>query len=302
MNDGTTEQLGGGLTSLADPTGMFAGGPTDVAMGADGDLYTIVGLGADPAERDAVGGPAAGLGHLYKLADDGTWTDVADVSAYEGTANPDGAQIDSNPYGIAVDGDTVLVADAGGNDLLAVAADGTVSTVAVFPVEMVPAPPDAGLPEGSLMPMDAVPTSVKVGPDGAWYVSQLTGYPFPVGGAKIWRLDDMNGDGDAMDDGEMSVYAEGLTAVVGISFDSNGNLYAVEIAKHGLGAAESAPPDDTEAVTGAVIKIAPDGTQTEVASDGLILPGGVTVGDDGSLYVSNFSVFPEMGQIVHIMP
>jgi sugar lactone lactonase YvrE len=100
----------------------------------------------------------------------------------------------------------------------------------------------------------------------------------------------------------MSVYAEGLTAVVGITFDADGNLYAVEIAKNGLGGAESAPPDDVDAVTGAVIKIAADGTQTEVASDGLILPGGVAVGADGSLYVTNFSIFPEMGQIVHIMP
>ena len=33
--------------------------------------------------------------------------------------------------------------------------------------------------------MQAVPTSVEKGRDGWYYVSQLTGFPFPVGGASI---------------------------------------------------------------------------------------------------------------------
>ena len=36
--------------------------------------------------------------------------------------------------------------------------------------------------------MDAVPTSVTRGPDGALYVGQLTGFPFPVGGANVYRI------------------------------------------------------------------------------------------------------------------
>jgi hypothetical protein len=36
--------------------------------------------------------------------------------------------------------------------------------------------------------MQAVPTSVAVAPDGAYYVGQLTGFPFPVGGARVFRV------------------------------------------------------------------------------------------------------------------
>ena len=58
-------------------------------------------------------------------------------------------------------------------------------TLAVFPNTLVPAP---GPPPQAMMPMQAVPTSVVRGPDGAYYVSQLTGFPFPAGGSSIWRV------------------------------------------------------------------------------------------------------------------
>ena len=60
---------------------------------------------------------------------------------------------------------------------------------------MVDAPPFLGLPPGAQMPMQSVPTSIVKGPDGAYYVGELTGFPFQVGAARVWRLDDQNGDG-----------------------------------------------------------------------------------------------------------
>ncbi len=54
--------------------------------------------------------------------------------------------------------------------------------LAVFHARLVDAPPFLGLPPGTKIPMQAVPNSVVQGPDGAWYVGQLTGFPFPVGG------------------------------------------------------------------------------------------------------------------------
>ena len=60
---------------------------------------------------------------------------------------------------------------------------GRISTVAVFPDRLALAPPFLGLPPGTQIPMQAVPTAVAEGPDGALYVSQLTGFPFPVGGS-----------------------------------------------------------------------------------------------------------------------
>ena len=71
--------------------------------------------------------------------------------------------------------------DAGGNSLLKVGKRGKVSTTAIFPNTNVPF-------GGGEFSMDAVPTAAAKGPDGAIYVSQLTGFPFPKGGASIWRV------------------------------------------------------------------------------------------------------------------
>lgn len=55
-------------------------------------------------------------------------------------------------------------------------------------------------------------------------------------------------------------------------------------------------------LTGALIRVYPDGSRETVASTGLVAPGGVAVGPDGALYVTNFSIFPGAGQVVRIMP
>ena len=60
--------------------------------------------------------------------------------------------------------------DAGGNSLLWVSASGRVETLAVFEPGLALAPPLLDLPPGTTLEMEAVPTSVAVGPDGAYYV------------------------------------------------------------------------------------------------------------------------------------
>jgi len=45
---------------------------------------------------------------------------------------------------------------------------------------------------------------------------------------------------------------------------------------------------------------APDGTRSIVPS-GLRSPGGMTIGPDGALYVSNFGIFPGIGEIRRIV-
>jgi hypothetical protein len=106
----------------------------------------------------------------------GGWRPVADITAYEFAANPGGGPLGSNPYGLLAEPGSRVVADAGANALLRVAANGAVSTLAVFPSR----------PQGRST--DAVPTAVAVGPDGAYYVSELTGVPFAAGAANIYRV------------------------------------------------------------------------------------------------------------------
>ena len=262
------------------PAGGFAGGPVDVAVDKQGHLAIVVGLGANPQERAKLGMAGAGFGQLITMDGKGVWRTMTDVSAHEVAANPDGGEIDSNPYAVLADPNGgYVVADAGGNDLLRVDAKGRISMLAVFPDRMVKGP------DGKQTPMQSVPTSIARGPDGAYYVGELTGFPFPKGAARIYRVV----PGQAP-----TVYAKGLNSVIALAFGRDGSLYALQIAKDGLAAAEK------NGFAGSLVRIAPNGTQTMVLSQGLVAPGGLAVGPDGALYVSNYSVFAGQGQVIRI--
>lgn len=282
--DGETEVVASGLPSYL--LGEDGVGVHDVAVNADGEIYAVIGLGADPAERDALGEVAADFGHLIKIEEDGSWTSVADIAGYEGEANPEESAVDSNPYSLIIDGENFIVVDAGGNSLLQVTPEGEISTLAVFPPRMVLAPPFLELPEGTEIPMDAVPTTVAKGPDGAYYVGQLTGFPFPVDGANVWRV--MPGE-------DPEVFADGFTNIGEVAFDGEGNLYVLEIVAGGL---LNADPSNPASAASAVTRIAADGTETTLATAGLIFSTGLTIDTDGSIYATNLTVFPGMGQVV----
>ena len=218
---------------------------------------------------------------------DGAKVVVADLGAYEAAHNPDGKQIDSDPYGLAVNGRGAVMTDAGANDLLAISRTGAISTLAVFPDQMADAPAFLGLPPGTKIPTESVPTAVTRGPDGAWYVGELTGFPFQVGLARIWRV---------VPGHAPTVFATGFTNIIDLQFDKHGRLFVLEMAKFGLLAAE-APGGDP---SGALIRINRNGSRTEVASAGLILPGGVAIDSHDHIYVTINSIFPAIGQVVRI--
>jgi sugar lactone lactonase YvrE len=278
-----------GLPSVANTSGVAAGGVTSVAVGEHGELAGIVGCGCDPRDVGA-GLPAAAVpyvGHVLWLdARHNRFAVGANVSAFELT-NPDsadpGSEFDSNPYALTWGPrGSLVVADAGGNDLLAVNRHGGISLLTVLPARLVDAPPFLGLPPGSKLPMQAVPNSVVRGPDGAYYVGQLTGFPFPVGAAKVYRF---------VPGHAPTVYARGFTNIIGISFDHRGRLVVLEHATNGL-------LDDNS--PGALWVVDRRGGKRLVARDGLVRPGGVAVGRDGRAYVTNFGIFPGQGQVVSV--
>ena len=154
----------------------------------------------------------------------GNTTTLADIAAHEAATNPI-HDPDSNPVSILRQGSTYVMADAGGNTVVRANKQGATSTIAELPDQTATAPPFLGLPPGTKIPAQAVPTSVAVGPDGAYYVSQLTGFPFEKGPAKIYRIGK---------DGSLSVHAQGLTNVTDLAFADDGTLYAVQISNDGL--------------------------------------------------------------------
>lgn len=261
--------------------GHNAAGPHDVAFNESGDLFIIVGLGADPSLRDPAGpfGPdGMDFGQLVSVNSNWTWQNDVDVAQYELDNNPDGSHVDSNPFALLSSVVGHLVIDAGGNDALFVdiLASNAITTAAVFTATMVEDP----FNPGNMIPMEAVPTTVVVGPDNALYGSQLTGFPFPVGAANVYRGIESDG---------VTIYESGFTNVLDIDFDTNGNLYVLEMFTNGL---LSGDP------TGALIKVEPDGTRSTVASTGLVAPTGMTVGPDGAIYISNNGTFPGTGDVL----
>ena len=299
--DGSATVLVDGLASGITDTGEVIG-PSDVTVDGDGTVWFLVGgPAAGSAEfREAIpDGAAEGMGWLYRMGEGGPEA-VADFAAYETDVNPDAdlpgnAEPDSNIHGLAAAPEGALVADAGGNDLLTVGSDGTISTTAVFPVVMEPAPPDPNAEpdpdaEPPMIPMDPVPTSVAVGPDGAYYVGNLTGFPFPPGGASVFRV----AAGE-----EPTVYADGFTNVIDVEFGADGTLYVLEISHAGLasGDPEAGPP-----MGGLWMVPSGGGEPALIASDGLVMPGGLAVADDGTIYVSTCTVCAGAGGVVSVMP
>jgi sugar lactone lactonase YvrE len=130
---------------------------------------------------------------------------------------------------------------------------------------------------------------VTVGPDGAFYVGQLTGFPFPLNGARVYRV--------PADGGDPVVVVSDLTKIIDLAFGPDGSLYVLQIS-----AAGGPPP---QGGTGSLIRVASNGTKTTLVAPGagLVAPGGIVVSDDGSIYVTNFSVQPGgVGTVVKITP
>ena len=294
---GNVARVASGLPSLAtegDETvgpGEFATGPHDIDLDPLGFAFVTIGFGGDPTTRQTEFGPdGRRFARQILLLPHNNALTVKDLGNFEIANNPTGDEVDSNPYGILARLGRQVMTDAGANDLLQVGLGGKTSVLATFPNRMVDAPPFLGLPPGTQIPMDAVPTTVVVGPGGDYFVGQLTGFPFPVGGANVYRV--------PAGGGTPTVYASGFTNIIDIAFGRDGSLYVLQIAKNGLLSAFG-PPFDW---TGALIKVRRNGTRTELAEGALTAPGGIAIGPDGSLYVTNNSIYPKIGEVLRIRP
>jgi hypothetical protein len=289
-----------GLASFAPADGSSAIGPHGIFVKGHSVLVTNGGptapMRGDPPQvvlRDPTlvsEEPVSALyGTLLKLRRPGSYRQIADIWAFENENNPDATEgnplVDSNPVDVYADNGRYAVADAGGNTILRVSRRGRIRVLALFP--NIPTPNPFGGPD---IAMNAVPTGVVRGPDGAYYVSQLTGFPFPIGGANIFRVDPRTGD--------YSTYASGFTNAMDLAFGRDGTLYVLEI-RH-----ESLLSPSTE---GAIWAVPPGGgtpERVELPAGTLIEPGGIAVGRHGALYVSNHArsaaASPTPGEVLKI--
>jgi hypothetical protein len=291
--DGAQSRVVTGLPSIG--AGDESIGATDVAVADDGTTYVSIGLGGNVSTRAEFGDDGDLLGTVMVAAPgESTATVFADLAAFEAEEDPDADQPgaehvgeggDSNPYGLALVDGTLFAVDAGGNTLLEVAED-DVSLVALFEFGEAPAPPFLGLPPGTMIPVQSVPTSVIEDPDGGLLVSQLTGFPFPTGEANVFSVDD---------EGNVTVAESGFTLVVDVALDGLGNMYVAEFSSRSF---FEGPPSPR------IVQVRPDGTRKTLLNAGDLqgVPLGLAVDADDMLYISLGLAGEGNGRVIRVDP
>jgi hypothetical protein len=180
-------------------------GVTDIAPIGQGNMLALTSTFAPGAH-----------GALYRLSK-GSTRKLADLEQYELQNDPagDGTAEGSDPFDLArLAGGKTLIADAAGNDLLVADETGNIDWVATFPEQ-----------DGE----QSVPTSVVVGPDGAYYVGELTGAPATPGISRVWRVAAGTRHAHCGSSSACSVVATGLTSIIDLTFGPDGKLYVAQL-------------------------------------------------------------------------
>ena len=186
----------------------------------------------------------------------------------------------TNPYDLvpAPEG-AFFVSDSGYNAVLRVTVKGDIVDYALFSDLANPL-----YPEQDIHPtIDVVPTGITYGPDGALYVASFTGFPNPRGAASIYRIEDVNGDGDARDDGEVEIFAEGFSVATDLAFEETGTLLVTEFSENMPSFGGVYDLEHSSAAPGRLVRWV--GGEIEEVVDGLISPTALAI-VDGRVFVS----------------
>ena len=208
---------------------------------------------------------------VVKVNDDGTWSMVANLSAFQQShpvvnPEPDDFEPEGTWYSmINVHGD-LYVLEPNHGELDKVTTSGNISRVV-----------DISASQGHI-----VPTAMTY--HGNIFVGNLHPFPNTGGNSKILKI---------TPSGQLKDWITDLNMVLGVVMDQNARTYVLEMT---VGAPFPTPG------LGRILRIDPGGNRTVIAS-GLNLPTGMTMGPDGKLYVSNWGFSPTAiggGQVLQI--
>lgn len=261
VEDGNKSVVGRGFLSIGAPGGAFAAGLHSVSVGPDGNVFAVTGAGP-PAYFKSLPRPVRRqAGRLFDVSG-ANLSAVANIARFEFRRNTDNVKGDrqSNPYAVLAQADRQIVVDAGANAVLEVR-NGEIGVLAVIP--------KSGRSQ-------AVPTSIAEGPGGDLFVGELIGAPREggKGRARVWRIPSAGGT--------PTVHATGFTTITGVAFGPDGSLFVTEFARNFR----------KNDVRGRVVRVAPDGSRTNLGGGKLFAPTGAAVDASGAVYVSNNSVLP----------
>ena len=249
-------------------TGSFVSGVGDIAFRGHTLYAVLAGAGCSHGVPDI---PNA----VIRVGLNQTWTQVANLSAFQQAnpvahPNPGDFEPDGTWYSLVAVHGALYAVEPNHGELDKITKNGKISRVV-----------DISASLGHVVP------TAMVYHKGDFYVGNLAEFPATQGASKVWEI---------TPDGQISVYAEGFTTVLGLAFDEEGRLYVLETS-----APVTNPGPPVIPGTGRVLRIEKNGTRTTVAS-GLTFPTAMTFGPDDKLYISNFGFgFPAgAGQIVRV--
>lgn len=263
VSNGKSGRIITGLPSISNPAKNFVQGLEDLNL-YRGQLSGVFSLSGTPTTRTGLGPGAADLGQAVVFGPSGRVTPIADIATLETQLY--GPQAQSNPWGIATgefgtlianaDGTPVAGSDFGGNDVLQLN-HGKLTQLVAFPQRNLEGNPNDIV--------NSAPSTVVQGPDRAFYVGELTSYPYYAGAAQVWRV---------VPGQPPTVFASGFSKVIDIAFDPQGRLLVLD------NGGKNSPAE--------LIRVNRDGTQTVLVSQELNAPSGVAVVNDHTIYVTNF--------------
>ncbi len=231
---GQKSTVAGGFISLAGPGGPFAAGLHGVSVAPDGTVFAVSGS-STPRDVKSFPPPVRSkVGRLFS-ASGGDFSAVARVDRLEHRQNLDNVKGDrnSNPYAVLALADRQIVVDAGANAVLVVRV-GNVEVLALIPNR-----------RGGRR--QSVPSSIALGPDGAYYVGELA-ESSGLGKARVWRV--------PAEGGTATVFRSGFTTISGVAFGPDGSLFVTEFARN------------FRTFAGRLVQVSPDGGTRTVHAGG----------------------------------
>jgi hypothetical protein len=252
--------------------------PSSQTSASEGSLVSGVAdvafIGHTMYALTAGSGCSHGLAHttnaILKVSPNGTWSMVADLSAFQKShpvahPNPADFEPDGTWYSMVAVRGKLYAIEPNHGELDVISLNGEIRRVA-----------DISATQGHI-----VPTSIAY--HGNFFVGNLNTFPIQEGSSKILKI---------TPSGRVKTVVTGVTTVLGVAFDCEGYLYILENT--------TGNPFPTP-FTGKILRVTDDGLE-EIAT-GLFLPTAMTFGPDGALYVSNVGFGPPpvgLGQIVKI--
>jgi hypothetical protein len=260
----------------------FTSGVADVKF-VDGTLYAMT-TGAGCSH-----GLLGTSNEILRVSPNGTATPVANLSAWSlnhpvANPEPDDFEPDGTWYSMTpFQGDLYAVEPNHGEVVQVDPNTGDISRVV-----------DVSASQGHIVPTAIAHFSLFDNIFGGGLFRGLIGN-FTVGNLNTFPVDP--GSSQLMQvniNGSLRVISTGFSTILGLVYDSVGNLYVLE------SMTAAGFPGDQDIGTGSILRVSPIGQRTVVAT-GLTFPTAMTMGPDGALYVSNLGFAgPGAGQIVRV--